>query len=293
MKYLEEIMSSLLVMAWMVEARDPYTGGHLWRVSQYAQLLARKKGWAEVDVARVTVGGFLHDVGKIGVPDHILNKRGALDEREYAVMKTHPELGMRSIAGHPLSKLVKHSVLSHHERPDGAGYPYGLAHQQIHQDARLVAICDAFDAMTSARPYRSAIPKERAVVIVEENLGKQFDDEYGRCFLSLAMEGHFDHIIGHSDEGIPLHYCPICGPTLVLRREQKPGSLVYCPSCHSEFEVQRYSEHSLVTHPTGRKGNAHQLEPEADEALIQRLISEISRSFPLEELLQKTPVATL
>ena len=92
-RYLEDLLASLLVMAWMVEARDPYTGGHLWRVSQFSRLLAQATGRSEFEVARIAIGGFLHDLGKISVPDAILNKKDRLTDDEYAVIKTHPEAG--------------------------------------------------------------------------------------------------------------------------------------------------------------------------------------------------------
>lgn len=95
------LISSLLLMAWFVEARDPYTGGHLWRVSRYSRLLAEAAGLTAADVARVSLGGFLHDLGKIGITDAVLRKTSALDEQEYALIRTHPEMGARMLAGHP------------------------------------------------------------------------------------------------------------------------------------------------------------------------------------------------
>lgn len=104
-QYPQKLMESLLVMAWFVEARDPYTGGHLWRVSRYAKLLSEAIRLPESDVARVTLGGFLHDLGKIGVPDAILRKPEPLTGQEYEQIKTHPEIGLRMLAGHPLGAI--------------------------------------------------------------------------------------------------------------------------------------------------------------------------------------------
>ena len=109
-RHAEELMASLLVMAWMVEARDPYTGGHLWRVSRYARLLSQHMGLPAGTVDRISIGGFLHDLGKIGIPDHILNKRERLSDEEYEVIKTHPNAGLRMLAGHPLKALVQDAV---------------------------------------------------------------------------------------------------------------------------------------------------------------------------------------
>src|SRR5918999_1265808 len=273
MRHFEDMMASLLVMAWIVEARDPYTGGHLWRVSQYSRLLAEAIGMPEADVARITVGGFLHDIGKIGIPDVILNKLDRLTPEEYEIIKTHPEIGVRMLAGHPLRELVKSTILQHHETPDGTGYPRQLSGDDVPLDAKIVGICDAFDAMTSKRPYRPAMAKERALAIVKENLGRQFDATWGKRFLALGESGALDHIVGHSDVGIPLQVCPMCGPTLAVRREQAAGSNVYCPSCGGEFEVERQGT-MLGVKPTGRRGSPLDLQPEADVELIARLVRE-------------------
>ena len=274
----EGLLSSLLIMAWMVEARDPYTGGHLWRVSRFARLLAAESGLPENDVARISVGGFLHDLGKVGVPDHILNKKDGLTDGEYEVIKTHPEVGWRMLAGHPLAQLAEAAVRAHHEMPDGKGYPKGLRQEDIPVDARIVGICDAFDAMTSTRPYRRGMTIDKALSIIEENLGQQFDAEYGRNFLTLGRAGRLDHIVGHSDEGIPLHECMMCGPTLVLKRDQQAGEHVYCRSCSGEYKTV-LQDGALVTQPTGSMGQAKDLEPEADTALIARLVHESARAL--------------
>lgn len=225
--HLEDLLKSLYVMASLVEARDPYTGGHLWRVSQFCRLLAEDAGFPAADVARIALGGFLHDLGKVGVPDAILNKPDRLSDEEYAVIKTHPEVGNRLLAGHPLAGLARAAVLSHHERPDGSGYPHRLSADAIVQDARVVGICDAFDAMTSTRPYRRGMAVEKALAIIEENLGRQFDRALGERFLRLGRAGRLDHIVGHSEAGIPLQECPICGPTIVVRRDHRGGDHVF------------------------------------------------------------------
>ncbi|SDH74335.1 HD-GYP domain-containing protein [Propionivibrio dicarboxylicus] len=267
LRHQENLLMTLLVMAWMVEARDPYTGGHLWRVSQFSRLLAQELSLPDADVARISVGGFLHDLGKVSVPDHILGKKDRLTEEEYEVIKTHPEVGWRMLAGHPLAALAEAAVRAHHETPDGRGYPRGLVGKDVPLDARIVGICDAFDAMTSTRPYRRGMPTEKALTIIEENLDRQFDATFGTRFISLGRSGQLDHIVGHSDEGIPLHDCVMCGPTLVLRRNHQPGDKIYCPACTGEYSVQRENG-SLVTAPTGGKGTPKDLEPEADIELI-------------------------
>jgi len=273
----EDLLRSLLVMAWMVEARDPYTGGHLWRVSRFARLLASELGLADNDVARISLGGFLHDLGKVGVPDQILNKKDRLTDEEYEVIKTHPDVGWRMLAGHPLAWLAESAIRAHHEMPDGKGYPRGLAGTDIPLDARI-GICDAFDAMTSTRPYRRGMPIEKALAIIAENLGAQFDLALGERFIALGKAGALDHIVGHSDAGIPLHECLMCGPTLVLRREQQTGDHVYCRSCTGEY-VTALEAGQLVTKPTGKMGRPQDVEPDADNELIGRLVQESARAL--------------
>ncbi|WP_127476119.1 HD domain-containing phosphohydrolase [Sulfurivermis fontis] len=267
----EQLLQSLFVMAWMVEARDPYTGGHLWRVSQYSRLLAQDAGLPGADVARITLGGFLHDLGKISVPDAILNKPDRLTEDEYEVIKTHPEVGARLLAEHPLAPLANAAVLHHHERPDGTGYPARLLGERVPIDARIVGICDAFDAMTSTRPYRRGMAVAQALAIIEDNLDHQFDRALGTRFLALGRDGALDHIVGHTDHGIPLQDCPVCGPTIVVRRSQRDGEHVYCRHCGSEATVAHRDGHVCAIH-TGRKGTAQELEAEADLDVIGELV---------------------
>ncbi|MDD5328949.1 MAG: HD domain-containing protein [Sulfuricella sp.] len=285
MRYLEDLLKSLYIMASMVEARDPYTGGHLWRVSQFSRLLAEDAGLPDTDVARITLGGFLHDLGKVGVPDAILNKPDRLTDEEYAVIKTHPEVGNRLLSGHPLAELARAAVLSHHETPDGSGYPHRLSGDAIALDARIVGICDAFDAMTSTRPYRRGMAVEKALAIIAENLGRQFDRTLGERFLRLGRAGLLDHIVGHSQAGIPLQECPICGPTIVVRREQKSGDRVFCRHCGGEALVERDGDAIHVT-ATGRKGTPADLQPDIDDNLIENLVRETARVIGLAALQQ-------
>lgn len=279
------LLASLLSMAWFVEARDPYTGGHLWRVSRYAWLLARDAGLTHAQAARAGLGGFLHDLGKVGVSDAILRKSGKLSDDEYDIIKTHPDIGMRMLAGHPLAHLVADAVLLHHERPDGRGYPRGLAGEAIPEIARIVGICDAFDAMTSQRPYRAGMPRDQAIAIIREFRGTQFDARHADRFVALGERGELDHIMGHSDDGIPLQDCPMCGPTLVLRHEHRAGDKLYCRNCTGEFELQEH-DHRLVATPTGKQGKAADLEPEVDSALIARTVQQAIKALPVADLLR-------
>ena len=271
----ERMLASLLVMAWVVEARDPYTGGHLWRVSRYAALLCERTGVAADECARIAIGGFLHDLGKVGIPDAILRKRDRLSDDEYAVIKTHPSVGARMLAGHPLAGLVLDAVLLHHETPDGRGYPHGLSGRDVPLAARIVGLCDAFDAMTSTRPYRAGMPIDVALAQIEAAAGRQFDATLAAHFLELGRAGLLDHVAGHSDDGIPLQHCLMCGPTLVVRREQRGGDAVFCRNCGGAYRLEAgHDDTTLSAVATGGRGSAAELEPLPDTELIGRFVRE-------------------
>lgn len=136
-------------------------------------------------------------------------------------MRTHLDIGMRLLAAHPLAFLVRNAIGLHYERPDGRGYPRGLTLEAIPVAARIVGICDAFDAMTRSRPYRRGISRDEALAILREQAGHQFKSGLVDRFVQLGHSKQLDHVLGHSDDGIPLQVCPNCGltlPTLVLRR---------------------------------------------------------------------------
>lgn len=267
------LLSSLLVSAWMVEARDPYTGGHLWRVARMAHALAQAAGLPAREASRIAMAGFLHDLGKVGIPDAILRKPGRLSDEEFAIIKTHPGVGARMLAGHPLASLVVGVIHHHHEMPNGRGYPLGLSAEQIPEDAQLVGLCDAFDAMTSTRPYRVGMPIAKALDIIETELGRQFDRRLGEIFVRLGRVGAFDAIVGHSDDGIPLGVCIDCGPTLVRPRHARAGDHQACPVCSGRF-AWREGAQGLQAVATGERGDAEDLEPGLDRAQIESLVGE-------------------
>jgi hypothetical protein len=277
-RHREDMLSSLLVMAWMVEARDPYTGGHLWRVSRFSRLLAAESGLAEGEVARISIGGFLHDLGKVSVPDHILNKKERLSDDEYEVIKTHPDVGWRMLAGHPLAPLAEAAIRAHHETPNGLGYPRGLSGGRIPVEARIVGVCDAFDAMTSTRPYRRGMPVGQALAIIEDKLGSQFDRDFGARLVALGRQGELDGIVGHSEEGIPLHECVMCGPTIVQTRRHRVGDHLYCRCCAGQYVAEQRAG-KLGLRPTGGRGGPRELEPLADAEVIGHLVRESARAL--------------
>jgi len=159
---LEQAETVLFSLARAIEARDHFTEEHVERVAAHAVELARRAGFAQDDLTAVRHGGILHDIGKIGVPDQILNKRGQLTAEEFAIMKRHPVIGyqicepLKSLAG--ALPLIRH----HHEKLDGSGYPDGLKGDEIPISARVMAITDIYDALTSHRAYRAAIAPDRA-----------------------------------------------------------------------------------------------------------------------------------
>lgn len=276
----QALLASLLVSAWMVEARDPYTGGHLWRVARMAHLLALESGSTPREASRIAMAGFLHDLGKVGIPDAVLRKPERLNNEEFALIKTHPRVGVRMLAGHPLAGLVVEAVHHHHETPDGRGYPSGLQGEQIPHDARLVGICDAFDAMTSTRPYRRGMPIAKALTIIEGALGQQFDQRLGPIFVRMGRAGEFDAIVGHSDDGIPLQACPVCGPILVRPRQVRRGDHLACPSCEQRFQWTE-TDDGLAPRMTGEHASPEELEPSLDHGLIETLVQDWAEAIEL------------
>jgi HD-GYP domain-containing protein (c-di-GMP phosphodiesterase class II) len=179
------VLQTVTALAQAVELRDKYTGGHAQRVTNYALLLAERLGLSPADRRILQVGVPLHDIGKIGVDDAILRKPGALEVGEFESMRSHTVRGAGILAGIPGLAAVLPIVRSHHERWDGRGYPDGLAGQAIPLLARLVALADAFDAMTSDRPYRKAMPLDRAFAEIAAGAGGQFDPCCATAWLSL------------------------------------------------------------------------------------------------------------
>lgn len=273
-------LTGLYTMAAMVEARDPYTVGHAWRVSRYARILAEGSVQSEAVIAEVSIAGFLHDLGKIGISDNLLLRPEHLIQPEYEIVKEHSAVGVRLLAGHPLEAFIAPAIRHHHERPDGKGYPDGLCGLEIPLAARMVSIADAFDAMSSLRPYRRALSMDKALEVIEQGRGTQFDAEFGARFVSLARAGAMAHVFGHSDLGVPVQECPSCGPVVSIFRTHHEGDHVYCRLCSAEFRVTRHSGKLGIT-PTGNKGTASVAVPEPDAELISRLILDAVGHLPL------------
>ncbi len=168
-----------------VDAKDPYTFGHSERVAFYSRAIARGVRMPAIDCERVYLSGLLHDVGKIGVPDAILTKPGKLTNEEFDALKKHPEIGERILSRVRQIRDLLPGVLYHHERMDGRGYPHKLAGRDIPILGRIICLADSFDAMTSNRTYRAALPVSLAVSEIRRCAGNQFDPELADAFLRL------------------------------------------------------------------------------------------------------------
>lgn len=181
--------ATVRALAVALELRDDLTGGHAERVTELALRLTERVAPALAADPELEYGFFLHDVGKIGVPDAILLKPGALEAEERSTMEQHPLYGARILAQVPhLGGLARAIVVAHHERWDGSGYPRGIAGKEIPLAARIFAIVDAFDAMTHDRPYRAALPGGAALDEIEARAGTQFDPTLMEPFLGLIAD---------------------------------------------------------------------------------------------------------
>ena len=183
-------LSAVYALAAAVEARDPYVYGHSRKVNAYAVALAEAIGLPPDEVSRISTAALLHDIGKIAIPDSILNKKGKLRPEDWEVIKSHPRLGASIVANVPSLVPCGDGILYHHERWDGTGYPEGLKGEAIPLDARILAIADAFDAMVSTRPYRGAYPHDKALEALRKGAGTEFDPKLVGVFIGLVEAGY-------------------------------------------------------------------------------------------------------
>jgi cyclic di-GMP phosphodiesterase len=177
-------------LARMVEFRDEETGRHVHRMSSYCEILARRIGYSPEDAERVRLASQLHDVGKVAVPDGVLLKPGRLTPEEFEIVKRHTDAGYRMLMGSD-SEVVQLGALiayTHHERWDGSGYPRGLAGEAIPREGRIAAVADVFDALTSDRVYRAALPLKSAVKMMQDERGRHFDPKMLDAFFEVRAE---------------------------------------------------------------------------------------------------------
>lgn len=184
----EQMMAVIDTLATALEARDPYTHGHSFRVGEYSCWVAEELGYDPLQLEILRHGGLLHDIGKIAVREEVLNKPGRLTEEEYEHIKIHPTVGYNILRAVPDLEAMLPIVLSHHERIDGNGYPQKMPGMDIPLDARITAIADTFDALTSDRPYRDGMPVEKAIAILESVRGSQLDAELVDVFVRKVRE---------------------------------------------------------------------------------------------------------
>jgi len=198
-------LSAIYALASTVEARDPYTYGHSRKVNTYAVALAEAIGLSPDEVSRVSIAALLHDIGKIGVPDKVLNKKEKLSEEDWEAIKAHPRLGANIVGNIPNLVPCLSGILYHHERWDGGGYPEGLKGEEIPIEARILCIADSFAAMASARPYRPALCSEKVVKELRRCGGSQFDPELAGVFIGIIEAGSPEKVkIGQDPPSKPI-----------------------------------------------------------------------------------------
>lgn len=178
-------METIEILRFTVEAKDAYTRGHSDRVSAYSVLIGEALGLSEDDLKTLKIGGLFHDIGKIGIPDSILLKTTKLDDEEYSEIKNHPAIGAHILSNATIFKDIIPIVKHHHERFDGRGYPGKLKGEEIPYFARIAAVADSFDAMTSKRSYRDSLPMDVVIEEIIKNSGTQFDPEIAKVFLDI------------------------------------------------------------------------------------------------------------
>jgi len=171
-----------------IDAKDTYTNGHSGRVAAYAREIARRFGYCEKKEKDIYMMGLLHDVGKIGIPDAIINKPARLTDEEYAVIKTHTVMGAKILRNIKEMPALVTGAQSHHERYDGRGYPDGLSGEDIPEEARIIAVADAYDAMTSRRSYRDILPQSTVREELTRGKGTQFDPAFADIMLEMIGE---------------------------------------------------------------------------------------------------------
>lgn len=181
-------IDTIRTLAATIDAKDPYTRGHSERVSQMAVKLAKRVGYTESEIEYIEYAAILHDIGKIGIEDRILGKKDKLTDEEYEKIKEHPVIGAGIIESIEFLKKCSQTVLHHHEHYDGKGYPDGLKGEDIPRTARLLAIIDAYDAMSSDRPYRRKLTEQDILNELQREAGKQFDPDMVKFFISI-LEG--------------------------------------------------------------------------------------------------------
>ena len=182
------VIQTVLALSGAIDAKDSYTNGHSTRVADYSREIAKRAGFSEIEQNDIYLMGLLHDVGKIGISDAIINKTSKLTDEEYAIIQTHPVIGGNILKNITEVPRLLVGARWHHERYDGKGYPDGIAGEEIPVEARIISVADAYDAMSSRRSYRDNMPQEAVRAQVEKGRGTQFDPTYADIMLSMIDE---------------------------------------------------------------------------------------------------------
>lgn len=199
-KQMEELfMRTVAALSGAVDAKDRYTSGHSKRVAKYAKEMAARMGKNEREQEEIYRAGLLHDIGKIRVPEEIINKNGKLTKDEFELIKVHPVIGYRILKGISSDQMIAQGAKYHHERYDGQGYPNGLQGHNIPEIARILGVADSYDAMTSNRSYRATLPQEVVRAEIEKGKGTQFDPEIADIMLEM-IDADKDYTMRQEDE---------------------------------------------------------------------------------------------
>jgi len=186
-RYRRQALAMACALVSLVDLRDAYTGGHSTRVGELTRATALRLGLPDTQLDNVVMAALLHDIGKVGVPDHVLLKRGKLTPAEFDIVRRHPELGWMALKNIEDFRPISLIVLHHHERMDGGGYPGGLKGEAIPLGSRIIAVADSYDALTTNRPYRPARTKQEAIDELLSCVDTQFDSRVLTAFLD-ALE---------------------------------------------------------------------------------------------------------
>jgi putative two-component system response regulator len=192
--------NSIEMLAQVAEFKDKTTGGHVRRLDFYTRLICIEMGLSQDEAESYGKASRLHDIGKVGIPDNILQKAGKLNELEYQVIKTHTLIGGTILGQDKHLSLACNIALYHHERWDGSGYPEGILASSLPLATRIVSVLDVFDALVCCRPYKDAWPVEKAASLISDGAGTQFDPVVVKAFLKLLAQGDLDQIIKSAQE---------------------------------------------------------------------------------------------
>ena len=181
-------MQVVQAMADAIDVKDAYTNGHSGRVAYYSREIAKRYGYSQKQLEDIYMMGLLHDIGKIGIPDEVINKPSKLTDEEFALIKTHPETGARILGNIKALPSLAVGARGHHERFGGGGYPDGISGDEIPEEARIIAVADAYDAMSSHRSYRDKLPQSAVRAEIEKGRGTQFDPVFADIMLKMIDE---------------------------------------------------------------------------------------------------------